>query len=194
MPDKWLSNGGWNLLVIHVENRRWHHRLYLQSAAVWAFQNDQTHFGLGPLPPKMPRQLGRGHMLWSSCLTRGFVWAPETAVFMMWYLSKHRLKSLITQKVSKQVSGESALKKHACTSGKMCVHSPDFQYKCHSFTLLHAAWLFWTESIGTVGFEHLEFVWIPSLEVSVYTAVSMMRITDQLTRFCFTFLTLATLR
>lgn len=52
---------------------------------------------------------------------------------------KSRLKSQITQKMSRQVSGESTMNKHTDTSGKMCVYSPNVQCNCHSSTLLHIA-------------------------------------------------------
>lgn len=81
------------------------------------------------------------------------------------------------------MSGESTVNKHiAATPGK--IHCPDFQYNCHSSTSLRVGWLFetwhyWCRRFWTA------WVWIPSWEVSVYAAESMMRIIDQLTLFCF---------
>ena len=98
------------------------------------------------------------------------------------WLSKSRLKSLIIQK-NEQVSGESTVNKHiAATPGK--IHLPDFQYNCHSSTSLHVGWLFETWHYWCCRF-WTAWVWIPSWEVSVYAAESMMRIIDQLTLFCF---------
>lgn len=80
------------------------HRLL--SSSKWQCRDSRmikTQFGLGPLSPEKARLLGRGNVLWSSCIIRGFSWALEIAGFMMWYLTeKYRLKPLITQKVSKQ--------------------------------------------------------------------------------------------
>lgn len=69
------------------------------------------------------------------------------------------LKSLITQKVSRQVSGESTMNEHTDTSGKMCVHSPIVQYNCHfatcGLTLLNMKLLI----VFRFG---AAWVWIPS--------------------------------
>lgn len=49
----------------------------------------------------------------------------QQSYFWVRIKKKSRLKSLITQKVNRQVSGESTMNKHTDTSGKMCV-----QIKC----------------------------------------------------------------
>lgn len=56
-------------------------------------------------------------------LARGVIGAPESVVFVMVMFDhqKNRLSSLITQKVSRQVFGESTINKRADTSGKKCV-------------------------------------------------------------------------